>query len=574
MSPAPEDGSPAKDETGDSKQVAKSGNATKSGNANKSGITKTNGKGKKGGGDQDVGRGWRPSVNPWIIAVAVTLAAFMEILDTTIVNVALPYIAGSLAVSNDEANYALTSYLVANGIVLTISGWLADTIGRKRYFLICIAMFTVCSFLCGISQSLAQIIIFRAFQGLFGGGLQPNQQAIILDTFEPAKRGAAFAITAIATIVAPVLGPTLGGYLTVNYGWRWIFYVNIPVGLFAVIVNFFVVQDPPWEKAKQKRRARGFDYIGLGLIALGLGCLQVMLDRGEDDNWFGSKFITTMAVLAFVGIFGAICWLITAKKPIVNLEVFKDKNFAMGCILVGSMGAILYASSVIIPQFSQQVLGYDAYKSGLILSPGGIVVIILIPFVGQIMKRVQTRYIVMFGFTFMGIALLYSSGLVPGIDFRTLVMMRTAQSAALAFLFVPISQIAYLTLPRRFQADGAALYSMFRNVLGAVGISISSALVTERTQANQAHLSTFMTPLQYGYNDLIQQTEAGLRSLGRAPSAIHDQAVSHTYQTFRTQAQVLGYSNVFLYTSILAFLVVPFCFFISKKKASGGGAAH
>ena len=560
--------SPAEGDRGGSPRTGGAG-------AEAGGRKRRNGNAKPdGAGAQEVGHGWRPRVNPWVIAICVTLAAFMEILDTTIVNVALPYIAGSLAVSNDEANYALTSYLVANGIVLTISGWVSDTIGRKRYFLLCIAMFTVCSFLCGISQSLTQIIIFRAFQGLFGGGLQPNQQSIILDTFEPAKRGAAFAITAIATIVAPVLGPTLGGYLTVNYGWRWIFFVNIPVGIFAVIVNFFVVQDPPWEKAKQKRKARGIDYIGLGLIALGLGCLQVMLDRGEDDDWFGSKFIVTMAVLAFVGVFGAICWLLTAKKPIVNLEVFKDKNFTMGCILVGAMGAILYASSVIIPQFSQQVLGYDAYRSGLILSPGGIVVICLIPFVGQIMKRVQTRYIVMFGFTLMGVALLYSSGLVPGIDFRTLVFMRTAQSAALAFLFVPISTIAYLTLPKRYQSDGAALFSMFRNVLGAVGISLSSALVVERTQADQAHLSKFMTPLNNGYNVLIQQSEAALRSLGRAPAALHDQAVSHTFQTYKAQAQVLAYGNVFLYTSLLAFIVVPFCFFISKKTAAGGGGGH
>ena len=529
-----------------------------------------NGETAKPNADSD----WKPSFNPWLIAVSVTLAAFMEILDTTIVNVALPYIAGSLAVSNDQANYALTSYLVANGIVLTISGWVSDTIGRKRYFILCIAMFTVCSFLCGISQSLAQIIIFRAFQGLFGGGLQPNQQSIILDTFPPAKRGAAFAVTAIATIVAPVLGPTLGGWLTINYGWRWIFFVNIPVGIFACVVNFILVQDPPWEKAKQKRKTRGIDYIGLSLITVGLGCLQVMMDRGEDDGWFGSSFIVIMGVLAFLGIFGAICWLLTAKNPIVNLNVFKDRNFTVGCILIGAMGMILYSSAVIIPQFSQSVLGYDAFKSGLILSPGGLVVIVLIPIVGQIMRVVQTRYIVMFGFSLMGVALLYSSGLVIYIDFATLVIMRSAQTAALGFLFVPISTIAYLTLPRQVQSDGAALFSMFRNVMGAVGISASSALVIERTQADQSHLSKFMSPLQSGYNYYIQQSESALRSLGRAPAAVHDQAVAHAYTTYMKQAQVLAYSNVFAYTSVLAFLVVPFCLLISKKKAQGGGGGH
>jgi MFS transporter, DHA2 family, multidrug resistance protein len=530
--------------------------------------------GAKPAGAPHAGQSWRPRFNPWLIAVVVTLAAFMEILDTTIVNVALPYIAGSLSVSNDQATYALTSYLVANGIVLTISGWISDTIGRKRYFLICIAMFTVCSFLCGIASSLGQLVMFRLMQGFFGGGLQPNQQSIILDTFEPAKRGAAFGVTAIATIVAPVLGPTLGGYITDQTTWRWIFFVNIPVGAIAVLLNFILVEDPPWEKEKQKRRTRGIDYIGLSLITLGLGCLQIVMDRGEDDDWFGSKFIVTMAVLAFLGIAGAICWLLTAKKPIINLDVFKDRNFTTGCILIAAMGLILYASSVIIPQFAQQELGYNAYLSGLILSPGGVVVIILIPFVGQMMKRIQTRYLVMIGFSLMGVALVYSSGLVPYIDFFTLVTMRSAQTAALAFLFVPISTITYLTLPMRMRSDGAALFSMFRNVAGSIGISGATALTTQRTQANQAHLSKFMTPLHDGYNLLNQASEQTLLALGRPQASVRQEAVSHTFQLFQRQAAVLAYSNVFLYASVLAFAVVPFCLLISKKTAQGGGGGH
>ena len=521
--------------------------------------------------DQTAGQGWKPKFNPWLIAVAVTLAAFMEILDTTIVNVALPYIAGTLAASSDEATYALTAYLVANGIVLTIAGWLSDTIGRKRYFLICLVAFTICSFLCGISNSLAELVVFRLFQGFFGGGLQPNQQAIILDTFPPAKRSAAFAVTAIATIVAPVLGPTLGGYLIEHLDWRWIFFVNIPFGAVAVFANFFLVEDPPWEKEKQKKKTKGIDYIGLALITLGLGCMQVVIDRGEDDDWFGSRFIVIMAVLAFIGIFGAICWLLTAKKPIIDLEVFKDRNFAMGCILIGAMGMILYASAVLIPQFSQQQLGYTALLSGLILSPGGVVVIILIPIVGQLMKVVQTRWIVMIGFTIMGCALMYSSYLVPDINYGTLVLMRSFQTAGLGFLFVPISTIAYLTLPQTMRSDGAALFSMFRNVGGAIGISIATALVTERKQADQAHLSGFATPLNQGYNMVIQQTERTLQTLGRAAGSVHDEAVSYTYQTYLKQAAVLAYNNVFQYSALVAFCVVPLCLFISKKKASGGG---
>ncbi len=358
---------------------------------------------------------WRPSGNPWAIAVVVTLAAFMEILDTTIVNVALPHIAGSLSASNDEATWALTSYLVANAIVLTISGWLSAVIGRKRYFMICIAMFTVCSFLCGIANSLPQLVFFRLLQGFFGGGLQPNQQAIILDTFPPEKRGAAFGVTAIATIVAPVIGPTLGGMITDTYNWRWIFFANIPVGIIATFLVFVLVEDPPW---LQKASRKHIDFIGLGFITLGLGCLQVMLDRGEDEDWFGSPFIRVMAVLAAFGIVGGIIWLKTAKHPIVNLDVFKDRNFTMGCVCISAVGGVLYAGAVVIPQFAQTVIGYTATWAGLILSPGGLAIIVLIPIVGVLMRFIQTRLIIAAGFFVMGLAFFYSSRLSPIDRFR------------------------------------------------------------------------------------------------------------------------------------------------------------
>ena len=515
---------------------------------------------------------WRPRHNPWLIAIVVTLAAFMEILDTTIVNVALPHIAGSLSSSSDEATWALTSYLVANGIVLTISGWLSDLFGRKRYFLICIGMFTVCSFLCGISDSLTQLIVFRLAQGFFGGGLQPNQQSIILDTFPPTKRGAAFGVTAIATIVAPVLGPTLGGYITDTASWRWIFFLNLPVGAIAVFLVSILVEDPPWEKNK---RSRGIDYIGLALITLGLGALQIMMDRGEDEGWFQSWFIWVMALLAFLGILGAIGWLLTAKKPIVNLNVFKDRNFAAGCIMIGAMGGILYASAVIIPQFAQQVLNYTATWAGLVLSPGGVAVIILIPMVGRLMTMLQTRYVIALGFTIMGGALLFSSGLAPNIDFRTLVMMRTAQTAGLAFLFVPISTVTYLTLPRELNGDGAALFSMFRNVFGSIGISLSTAEITQRSQVHQTYLSQWASPFNQPFQTLVASTEQTLRTMGRAGPALHDLAVGNVYQAFRTQVTILAYADVFYYCSLIAFMVVPFCLLLSARKAAGGpGAAH
>jgi DHA2 family multidrug resistance protein len=515
---------------------------------------------------------WKPAHNPWLIAVSVTLAAFMEILDTTIVNVALPHIAGSLSASSDEATWALTSYLVANGIVLTISGWLGDLLGRKRYFIICIAMFTVCSFLCGIANSLGQLIIFRLAQGFFGGGLQPNQQSIILDTFPPAKRGAAFGVTAIATVVAPVLGPTLGGYITDQASWRWIFFLNIPVGMLAVFLVSVLVEDPPWEKNK---RSRGIDYIGLSLIALGLGALQIMMDRGEDEGWFESGFIWVMALLAFLGILGAIGWLLVARKPIVDLAVFKDRNFAAGCMFIGAMGAILYASAVIIPQFAQQTLQYTATWAGLVLSPGGIAVIILIPLVGKLMTVVQTRFVIGAGFMIMGGALLFSSTITPNVDFRTLVMMRTAQTAGLAFLFVPISTVAYMTLPRRLNGDGAALFSMFRNVFGSIGISLSTAQITQRSQVHQTYLSQWASPFHQPYQALIATYEQTLRSMGRVGAVAHDVAVGRVYQAFRTQVTVLAYSDVFYYCAIIAFIVAPFCFFLSPKTGGGApGGAH
>jgi DHA2 family multidrug resistance protein len=513
---------------------------------------------------------WKPKHNPWAIAIVVTLAAFMEILDSTIVNVALPHIAGSLSASNDEATWVLTSYLIANGIVLTISGWLGTVIGRKRYFLISLSMFTVCSLLCGIAGSLPQLVVFRLMQGFFGGGLQPNQQSIILDTFPPEKRAAAFGVTAIATVVAPVLGPTLGGYLTDHYDWRWIFFANLPVGLIAVFFVSVLVEDPPWHK----KTSRHIDYIGLALITLGLGCMQVTLDRGEDADWLGSPFIRIMAILTALGILGAIGWLLIAKKPVVDLDVFKDRNFAMGSVCMAATGAVLYAGAVILPLFTQTILGYTALWAGLVLSPGAIGVILLIPCIALLMRVVQTRFIVAAGFFFMGCAFFYSSRLTLNIDFWTLVIMRTAQTAVLAFLFVPISTIAFATLPRELNSDATALFVMLRNVGGSIGVSVATAMVTERTQVHQSYLARWTNPFNQSFNELVARSEHTLTALGRAASAVHDIAVGQAYEAFRTQAAVLAYSDVFRIAGTVAFAVVPFCFFLSPKKGGGGGPAH
>jgi DHA2 family multidrug resistance protein len=520
----------------------------------------------KGGADQT----WTPKGNPWLIAVVVTFAAFMEVLDTTIVNVSLPHIAGNLSTSYDDASWALTAYLAANGIVLTISGWLGRVLGRKRYFMICIGMFTVFSFLCGVSQNLPELIFFRAMQGLFGGGLQPNQQSIILDTFPPAKRSGAFAITAIATVVAPVLGPTLGGYITDNASWRWVFFINVPVGIFALLCVGALVEDPPWAK----QRKTPIDAIGLSLITIGLGCLEVMMDRGEDDDWFGSPFIRLMGILALVGIVCAVAWLLTARRPAVDLRVFKDRNFAIGSLLIGVVGVVLYASAVLIPQFSQQVIGYTATLAGLVLSPGGLGIIFIIPFINILMKKVQARYVIAMGFFIMGCSLVYSAHLVLQIDFRHLVLYRLTQTAALGFLFVPISTIAYQTLPREMNGDASALFSMVRNVLGSLGISASTSLVTQRTQVREAHMVHWMTPFHQPYNAYLDTARRAALAISQSPQAAAATARNLLHRQFIQQASVMAYNDCFLLFSLIAFAVIPFCFLLKPIVAKGKGGGH
>ncbi|AEA62560.1 DHA2 family efflux MFS transporter permease subunit [Burkholderia gladioli] len=537
------------------------------GNGKGGGNAKGNG---NGGGD---GQAWRPASNPWLIAIVVTLAAFMEVLDTTIVNVALPHIAGTMSASYDEATWTLTSYLVANGIVLPISGFLGRLLGRKRYFVICIAAFTVCSFLCGIATNLGQLIVFRILQGLFGGGLQPNQQSIILDTFPPEQRNRAFSISAIAIVVAPVLGPTLGGWITDTFSWRWVFLLNVPVGILTVLAVMQLVEDPPWRRDGQ--RGIRIDYIGIGLIAIGLGCLQVMLDRGEDEDWFGSNFIRIFAVLAVAGLTGAGLWLRYAKKPVVDLACLRDRNFLLGCITIAMFAAVLYGSAVIVPQLAQQQLGYTATLAGLVLSPGAILITLEIPIVSRLMPHVQTRYLVGTGFVLLAASLVYSRTLVPDIDYRHLMYIRCAQSMAIGFLFVPITTLAYLTIPQRLNDDASALFTMFRNVAGSIGISVSTALIRERAQARMAHLSEHMSPLSQNFQDALQRNAQSISALsGVPPSAALQTANGRLYETFVSQATILAYIDVFAILAVFCAACIPLTFLFTPAKAAGGGGGH
>jgi DHA2 family multidrug resistance protein len=517
--------------------------------------------------------GWTPKANPWAVAVIVTLAAFMEVLDTTIVNVALPHIAGTMSASYDESTWALTSYLVANSIVLPISAFFGRAMGRKRYFLLCIVMFTVCSFLCGIATELWQLILFRLMQGFFGGGLQPNQQAILLDYFPPSQRSKAFSVSAVAIVVAPVFGPVLGGWITDTYSWRWVFLINVPVGVLTTLAVMQFVEDPPWEKKTEKGKLN-IDFIGIGLIALGLGCLEITLDRGEDAGWLGSNFIRIAACLTVAGLVGAVYRLLYAKHPVVDIRCLRDRNFALACMCIFGFATVLYGSAVLIPQLAQQQMGYTAMWAGLVLTPGAVLIIMVIPVVGKIMPHVQTRYIVAAGFMLLGCAMVYSHGLAPDMDFGTLAKIRSAQSIAIGLLFVPVTTLAYVTLSPKLNSDGSALFTMFRNIAGSVGISLASSALRERTQVRSAHLSEHLSVFSQPFNDTLARMTQSIHDYAGVAGGAADAAAGQLYRQLISQSTFLAYQDVFMYCAILAFFFVPLSFFFSPVKSSGSPAGH
>ncbi|WP_298216136.1 DHA2 family efflux MFS transporter permease subunit [Acidocella sp.] len=509
--------------------------------------------------------------NPWAVAIVVTLAAFMEVLDTTIVNVSLPHMAGSLSVSNDDATWALTTYLVANSVVLTISGSLSRLIGRKRFFLICIGIFTIASFGCGVSTSFPELLLFRAIQGFFGGGLQPLQQAIILDVFPPESRSRAFSLTALAIIVAPVLGPLAGGWLTDTYSWHLIFLINVPVGLITFFGVMHFVEDSE-EIKREQANAPPFDYIGTIFIFLALGCLQIGMDRGEDYDWFGSMFIRVTLGISFLSFLFGCLYLLYTRHPAVDLRVLKDRNFAFGFVQIGIVGLTLYSSSVLIPQFTQQQLGYTSMLAGLVLAPGAVVLMFLIPMVGLAMNYLSPKMLIVLGGAALAASLFYSMDLVPDDSFDHLVILRATQTIGLAFLFVPISTVAYFTLPNSKQGDAAALFSMSRNIFGGIGISIATAIVTERAQVHQTYLVDHLLPSP-GYDSLLARLEQAYQNHGVPAVATASQAIKQVYQMLQTQEAVLAYIDVFWYTGLLALVLIPTALLMhsgaGQHKASG-----
>jgi DHA2 family multidrug resistance protein len=511
--------------------------------------------------------------NPYLVAIVVTLAAFMEVTDTTIVNVSLPYIAGDLGVSTDNAAWTLTTYLVANGITLTISASISKHLGRRRYFLISIIGFTVASLACGLSTSFGELLIFRGLQGLFGGGLQPMQQSIILDTFPPEQRQGALSITAVATIIAPVVGPLIGGYLTFDYSWHWIFLVNVPVGILTVFGVIALVKDPP-EMAEAVRNAPGFDWIGTVFIALALGCMELGADRGEDYDWLASNFIRLMLVLSVIGYVGGVVYLSYAKNPAVNLRVFKDRNFALSWWCMAMMGFSLYASAIIMPIFSQRVLGYNSVLAGWVLAPGALVLCVLIPIVGQVLNVIPVKWVITSGGLALAASCYYSMSLVPDLDFFHVALYRASQTAALALLFVPLSASAYSTIKPELQEDAASLFTMARNVYGGVGISVGTALVTDHEQIRQAHLVKYLDPTNQSYNVLLQQIERALMSYGSTAEEAMLAAPGQVFQILQEQASTLAYLDVFFIIGLLSLsIAVAAVFMTNVRPGAGSGGA-
>ncbi len=513
-------------------------------------------------------------VNPWIVAITVTIATFMEFLDTSVANVALPHIAGSLSASQDESTWVLTSYLVANAIVLPISGWLASVFGRKRFYMTCVALFTISSFLCGIAPSLQMLIFFRILQGMGGGGLAPSEQAILVDTFPVEKRASAFAVYSIAIVFAPAIGPTLGGWITDSYSWRWVFFINIPVGILSLLLTSVVVSDSPAlvERMRNRRGKLKIDTVGIGLIALGLGCLQMVLDRGEREDWLESSFIQSFLLIAFVALVIGVVWELTHEEPAVELSLLKERNFGLANIMYFALGFVLFGTTVLVPQFTQALLGYTATDAGMVISPGGLTVAVMTPFVAMLVKKIDGKWLLLLGLIVLVLAVNYITGrLNTDIDYRTLALARIFQGVGFAFLLVPASTVAYSYLPKEKNDKASSITNLSRNLGGSFGIAFVTTMVSRRAQFHQNVLVSHLTPYDYPYRAGVRSASQTLIAHGAPPSAAINQALGVMYGMVQRQANMLAFIDAFWLVGVVALIAIPFVLLIKKSRAVQSG---
>jgi DHA2 family multidrug resistance protein len=509
--------------------------------------------------------------NPWIIAVAVMLATFMEVLDTAIASVALPYIAGSLSASTDEATWVLTSYLVANAVFIPASGWFALRFGRKRYLMICVVIFTVASFFCGAAPTLGLMLLARVIQGAGGGALQPLSQAILLESFPPRLRGAAMAVFAFGVVVAPVLGPTLGGWLTDTYSWRYAFYINIPIGVLAVIMINRYVEDPDYIT---NAKVSAFDKIGFGTLLVWTGCLQVILDKGQEDDWFGAlwlRWATLILVTSFV-------WFIIHswrnKESLVNLRILKNRNFAVGCGLIVLFGMAIYSAITLLPLFYQELLGYTAFTAGLVVGPRGIGAICAMPIIGVLVQKVDARYLLTFGFVVFGFCCLRFANVNLGISPTTLLVPILVTGFALSFIFVPITTQSYGTLRNEEIGNASGLFNLMRNIGGSIGIATAQTFLTRRTAFHQADIINYVPRAGGNFERSVQQMARSLSApLGKANAL--GAAYGQIYGMLGQQALLWAFVDVFRWLSLLCFACVLVVWMFQKVKPSKpAGGAH
>jgi DHA2 family multidrug resistance protein len=514
---------------------------------------------------------WHPRHNPWLIAVGVMLATFMEVLDTSIANIALPHIAGSMSATPDEATWVLTSYLVSNAIILPMTGWLSNYFGRKRLLIMCIGIFTATSALCGAAPTLTTLVIARILQGVGGGAMVPIAQAVLLESFPPQKRGVAMAAFAQGVVVAPILGPTLGGWITDNYSWRWIFYVNLPFGVLAAFMAQWLVEDPPY--IKRNKHAR-IDFIGFGVLCVWLAALQITLDKGQEADWLGAVWIRWMLIISVLAFVAFIVREFTAEHPLVDLRVFKNRNFAVGVFLMTILAGILYGTTAELPLFMQTLMGYPALQSGLTQSPRGVAAFITTFLVGRIVGKVRNRYLLCFGFSLLA----YSSWMLSSINLEvsaaSVIFPSVLNGIAISFIFVPLTTTTMGYLAQNQIGNASGLYNLMRNLGGSVGIAFVTTMLARGAQKHQALMVEHMTPTDPAYT---QQLAVAQHALARQtdPVTATGQAYSLLYQTLDSQAHVWAFVDNFRLFCLMALACVPFIFLFKRvSRPVARPAAH
>lgn len=488
------------------------------------------------------------------------LATFMEVLDSTVVNVSLPHIAGSLATGTDEATWVLTSYLVSNAIVLPTTGWFSRLFGRKRFYMGCVTGFTIASALCGFAPSLTWLIIFRVLQGLAGGALQPISQAILLESFPLRKRGLGMAIFGIGVVFAPIIGPTLGGWITDSYSWRWVFFINIPVGILSLALTQINVTDPPY----LVRGVAKVDYFGLGLLAVGIGTLQIILDKGQRSDWFSTPWITQFAVISIVCLVGLVLWELRSDHPIIDFSVFKLANFPQGVILIFTLGVALYGSLVLLPVFLQNLLGYTATQSGLVMSPGGVGTLVCMPIVGYLVGKIDARYMIVFGLVLLGVSMFMQAGFNLEIGYWDIVIPRIVMGIGLAFLFVPISTVTFSYTPRDRTGTATGLFNLVRNIGGSVGIAFVTTMLAKRAQFHQFRLTEHINSANPNFTFFFRSYVARLMGTGQTYWGAQKQVLAGTYGRLIRQATTMSFIDVFWLLGVIMIVLIPVVFIMKK----------